>query len=110
MRRGWILCGMMVIIVLVLVSACSAAGPVPAGEQPSGQGAAEAPAADQAPAEAAVSTGDLPAGAAEYPEAPALELGNVEVHRQPIADIVTYKALPEYHEPTWVTELVDQGK
>ena len=30
--------------------------------------------------------------------------------RLPIDQIVTYKALPEYHEPAWVTELVDEGK
>jgi peptide/nickel transport system substrate-binding protein len=52
----------------------------------------------------------LPEGAAEYPEAPALELGNVEVHRQPIDEIVTYRALPEYHEPEWVTALVEEGE
>ena len=55
-------------------------------------------------------TGTLAAGAAEYPEPPKLELNNAEVHRQPISEIMTYKALPEYHEPTWVTDLVKQSK
>ena len=30
--------------------------------------------------------------------------------RQKISEIVTYKALPEYKEPAWVTELVKAGK
>jgi peptide/nickel transport system substrate-binding protein len=49
-------------------------------------------------------------GAIPYPEAVPLDLGGVEVKRQPISEIVTYKALPEYKEPAWVTELVNQGK
>jgi peptide/nickel transport system substrate-binding protein len=34
----------------------------------------------------------------------------VTVEKQPIDQIVTYKALPEYHEPDWVTELVEKGE
>ncbi|HXF60888.1 MAG TPA: ABC transporter substrate-binding protein, partial [Caldilineaceae bacterium] len=50
-----------------------------------------------------------PLGAAPYPEPPELDLGGVEVERLSIDQILTYKALPEYHEPEWVTELVEQG-
>jgi peptide/nickel transport system substrate-binding protein len=49
-------------------------------------------------------------GPVPYPEAIPLDLGGVEVKRQPISEIVTYKALPEYKEPAWVTELVNAGK
>jgi peptide/nickel transport system substrate-binding protein len=49
-------------------------------------------------------------GAIPYPEGVPLNLDAAEVKRQPISEIVTYKALPEYKEPAWVTELVNQGK
>ncbi len=65
-----------------------------------------APTATEAPTEA-------PAKIKEpvpYPEPPDLDVGDAGVQRLPIDQIVTYKALPEYHEPAWVTELVKQGK
>jgi len=34
----------------------------------------------------------------------------VAVEPLPIDQIVTYKALPEYHEPAWMTELVEAGE
>jgi peptide/nickel transport system substrate-binding protein len=49
-------------------------------------------------------------GAIPYPEAVPLSLTASEVKRLPIDQIVTYKALPEYHEPEWVTKLVNEGK
>ncbi|MGA9349593.1 MAG: ABC transporter substrate-binding protein [Anaerolineae bacterium] len=49
-------------------------------------------------------------GPVSYPEAVPLELTAAEVKRLPIDQIVTYKALPEYHEPAWVTKLVNEGK
>ena len=45
-----------------------------------------------------------------YPDPPKIEVGAEPVKRQPISEIVTYKALPEYKEPAWVTELVKAGK
>jgi peptide/nickel transport system substrate-binding protein len=48
-------------------------------------------------------------GALPYPESVPLELESVEVSRMPIDQIVTYKALPKYHEPDWVTDLVKKG-
>jgi peptide/nickel transport system substrate-binding protein len=39
-----------------------------------------------------------------------LGLEAIEVKKLPIKQIVTYKALPAYKEPAWVTELVKQGK
>jgi peptide/nickel transport system substrate-binding protein len=44
-----------------------------------------------------------------YPDPPVLELGGEEVNRQPISEIVTYKALPEYHQPAWMDALVADG-
>ena len=49
-------------------------------------------------------------GPIPYPEEIPLSLEEVAVERQPIDQIVTYKALPEYHEPDWVTELVEKGE
>ena len=37
-------------------------------------------------------------------------MGAEPVKRQKISEIVTYKALPEYKEPAWVTDLVKAGK
>jgi peptide/nickel transport system substrate-binding protein len=99
-RSRWMV-SLLLAATLFVVVACVGAGQAPAQQ---------APAAEQKPAAQAAPAGALPAGAAEYPEAPKLELSNAEVHRQPISQIVTYKTLPEYHEPAWVTDLVKQGK
>ncbi len=45
-----------------------------------------------------------------YPDPPKIEVGAEPVKRQTISEIVTYKALPEYKEPAWVTDLVNAGK
>jgi peptide/nickel transport system substrate-binding protein len=93
---------------ILLLAACGGAAPAPAQEE---QAAAptEAP-AEEAAEEAAAPAGDLPMGATTFPEPPPLDVGSVEANRQPISEIVVYKALPEYHEPEWVTELVAEGK
>lgn len=44
-----------------------------------------------------------------YPEAPDLGLGGGEVNRLPIDQIVTYKALPEYHQAPMLDEFVANG-
>jgi len=49
-------------------------------------------------------------GAIPYPDAVPLNLTGAGETRQSIDQIVTYKALPEYHEPEWVTELVEKGE
>ncbi|MGB5047990.1 MAG: ABC transporter substrate-binding protein, partial [Caldilineaceae bacterium] len=54
--------------------------------------------------------GQRPADTIEYPDPPELDLGGAAVNRMPISEIVTYKALPEYHEPEWVTKLVEAGE
>lgn len=45
-----------------------------------------------------------------YPEPNILEIGGGEVNRQPISEIVTYMALPEYHQAPWLDELVASGE
>jgi alpha-galactoside transport system substrate-binding protein len=45
-----------------------------------------------------------------YPDAPKLDVGGAAVNRLPIDKIVTYKALPEYHQPAWMDKLVADGK
>ncbi|MBI1882476.1 MAG: ABC transporter substrate-binding protein, partial [Chloroflexi bacterium] len=49
-------------------------------------------------------------GAIPYPEGVPLTLTGAEAVKMPIDQMVTYKALPEYHEPEWVTELVKKGE
>lgn len=44
-----------------------------------------------------------------YPEAPDLGLGGGEVNRQPVGEIVTYMALPEYHQSPALDQAVADG-
>jgi len=122
------LIGSLLIVASMFLSACGGGGAAPAA--PAEQ-ATEAPAAapaeatqapeaapaeaTEAPAEAAPASaegayGPMPADAVPYPEPPALDLGGATVTRMPISEITAYKALPEYHEPAWVTKMVDDGK
>jgi peptide/nickel transport system substrate-binding protein len=114
----------LLIAVMVFAAACGA--DEPAAETPAEQPAAtqEAPAAEEdadaeeaaAPAaaeeEAMIETpyGPRPADTVAFPDPPELDLGGVIVEPLPIDQIVTYKALPEYNEPEWVTELVEAGE
>jgi len=90
------------------------AAEAPAEEAPADEAAATEAPAEEAPAEEAATTagayGEMPADAIPYPEPPALDLGNATIEKMPIDQIVTYKALDEYHEPEWVTALVDAGE
>jgi peptide/nickel transport system substrate-binding protein len=109
--RRWGMPCLAVLAMGMMLSACAESAPAPEAQQPAPAEQAQAAPQEQpaAPA-AATSYGVLPEGAIEYPEAPALELGNAEVKRQPIDEIITYQALDEYHEPEWVSELVAQGE
>lgn len=49
-------------------------------------------------------------GPIPYPEEVPLNLEEVAVERVPIDQIMTYKALPKYNEPDWITDLVNQGE
>ncbi len=108
----------LLVAVLLLAAACGAEEP--AADQPADQpAAAEATTAPEqaAPAPAADSEemietpyGPRPADTIDYPDPPELDLGGTVVERKPISELVTYKALPEYNEPEWVTELVDAGE
>ncbi len=64
-----------------------------------------APEPTQAPPPPGELQGPIP-----YPDPPKLEVGGEPVKKQPISEIVTYKALPEYKEPAWVADLVEAGK
>ncbi len=104
---------LLVLVIAVPLVACAgpAATPTPVPAAPK-----EAPTPTPAPVKVETPTpppapapGELQ-GPIPYPEPPQLEVGAEPVKRQPISEIVTYKALPEYKEPAWVTELVKQGK
>ncbi len=45
-----------------------------------------------------------------YPDPNVLEIGGGEVNKQHISEIVTYMALPEYHQAPWLDELVASGQ
>jgi peptide/nickel transport system substrate-binding protein len=45
-----------------------------------------------------------------YPDPPDLGLGGGQVNRMPIDQIVTFEALPEYHQPEWMDALVESGE
>ncbi len=121
------------VIILTTLAACAApAAPAPAPTAAPKAAAAEptkapeatkapeptkAPAPTAAPAatKAPEPTKARPAAAAlkapiPYPDPPKIEVGAEPVKRQKISEIVTYKALPEYKEPAWVTDLVKAGK
>ena len=65
----------------------------------------KAPEPTAVPAPAGELQGPIP-----YPDPPEIGVGAEPVKKLPIDQIVTYKALPEYKEEAWVTELVNQGK
>ncbi len=44
-----------------------------------------------------------------YPDAPDIGVGGGTVTKLPISEIVTYKALPEYHQAPWLDALVESG-
>jgi peptide/nickel transport system substrate-binding protein len=85
-----------------------AAPAAPAAAEPA-KPAAEAPKATEAPAAAAAPAGAVK-GPIEFPEKPPLDLGGVEAKRQPISEIVTYKALDAYSEAPVLAKAVADGK
>lgn len=109
MKSPRLLKALCVLVVFVAVVACSAqpAPPPPAAATQAPAAATQAPAgATQAPAPVAGNVKPpIP-----YPDAPPLEVGGTQVKRLPISEIVTYKALPEYHEAPWLDKLVSEGK
>lgn len=109
--------GLLLGVLLLLLAACGGGQPAaaPAEEQAPAQeeAAPTEAAAEEAPAEEAATTegayGPMSADTTAYPLPPELDLGGATVTKMPISEIVTYKALPEYHEPEWVTKIVDAG-
>ena len=104
-----------------LVAACTPAAtpaPAPAAVEPTKAPEAAAVEPTKAPEAAAVEPTKAPEAAAmgtvkgpiPYPDAPALDLGGAEAKRQPIGEIVTYKALAAYSQPAWMDKVVTDGK
>jgi peptide/nickel transport system substrate-binding protein len=102
----------LVVLLIALLAACGGTGPAapeqPAAEEPTA--AAEQPAAEEPAAGEETAYGPRPADAVPYPAAPEIDLGGVPVERKAIEEMVTYKALDAYHEPEWVTALVEAGE
>lgn len=67
----------------------------------------KAPEPTEAPATTPVG---LKEGVVPYPDPPMLGVGGELVKRQAINEIIVYKALSEYKEPSWVAALVKAGK
>jgi peptide/nickel transport system substrate-binding protein len=110
----WKVMALMLALSLVL-SACGtpAAAPapveLPAVQQPAAEEpAAPAPAAEE-PAAAPAAPALMVKDPVPYPDPVELELGGSEVNRQPISEIVTYKALPSYSQPAWMDKFVEDG-
>jgi peptide/nickel transport system substrate-binding protein len=97
------------LLLVAVLAACGGTGPAAAPAAPADAAAAQ-PAAQPAAAGADTPYGPRPADAVAFDPAPAIDLGGVAVKPMAIDQIVTYKALPEYHEPEWVTKLVDAGE
>ena len=107
------------VVLLLLLAACGGGQPAAAPAEEAAAPAQEAAApteaaAEEAPAEEAATTegayGPMPEGAIPFPAPPELDLGGTTAEPVAIDQIMTYKALPEYKEPEWVTALVDEGK
>lgn len=106
----------MVAALLVMALVLNACGSEPAAPE---AGDAAAPAAVEADDSSASSessdSGATESAAAvsfepsEYPE-PQLIIGSREVEKLPLDQILTYKALPSYSEPDWISDLVAEGK
>jgi peptide/nickel transport system substrate-binding protein len=99
-----------ILIVGIMLVSCAAPAPTaaPTTAPTQASAATEAPAATQAPA--ATEAPALAVKAAiPYPDAPQLDVGGATVNRLPIEQIVTYKAMPEYHQPAWMDKLVADG-
>ncbi len=101
-----------------LVAACApAATPAPKAEAPKAEApAAEPTKAPEAPAAEPTKAPEAPAAMGKvvdpipFPDAPPLDLGGAVAKRQPISEIVTYKALPEYKQVAWLDKAVADGK
>ena len=114
MKQKRNLLNLLLVVMMLLLAACGAAPAAPAADAPAAEEAAatEAPAEEAPAAEAAApgTYGEMPADAIAFPPPPELDLGGAVVEPLPIDQIVTYKALPAYSEPEWVTKLVEAGK
>jgi peptide/nickel transport system substrate-binding protein len=115
-KTFWKVFALMLVFSLVLSACGTPATPAPAPVQ---QPAVEQPAAEAPAAPAAEQPAAEPAAPAApalqvkapvpYPDPPELELGGTEVKRQPISEIMTYKALPKYNQPAWMDKFVEDG-
>ncbi|MCB0085752.1 MAG: ABC transporter substrate-binding protein, partial [Caldilineaceae bacterium] len=123
MKKYRVLLSLLLMMAVVLLLAACGGGSEPAaptqGEEAAPAEEAAAPAEEAAaPAEEAAPAGEardgkygeMPADSVPYGDPPELDLGGATVERMPIDQIVTYKALDEYHEPEWVTALVEAGE
>jgi peptide/nickel transport system substrate-binding protein len=99
------------VLLVIVLAACG--GAAPAAQEPEAPAAAEpTAAAAEEPAASGGETpyGPLPADAIAFSPAPEIDLGGTAVERVAIEEMVAYRALDEYHEPEWVTELVNAGE
>jgi peptide/nickel transport system substrate-binding protein len=103
MKRSRFLPLLYVLLVMAMVlSACGPAAQAPAAEEAPAAGEAAAPAAE-APA-AVELQGPIP-----YPEAPIPPGGGGDIVRFPLDQILTYKALDSYSQPEWMDKFVEDG-
>lgn len=89
----------------VTLAACT----TPAAPTTAPSGPTTAPAAKATATTAPVSAPGKVMGPIPYPVPNEIGVGGLEVKRQPISEVVTYKALPEYHQAPWLDKFVTDG-
>jgi len=89
----------------VTLAACT----TPAAPTTAPSGPTTAPAAKETATTAPVSAPGKVMGPIPYPVPNEIGVGGLEVKRQPISEVVTYKALPEYHQAPWLDKFVTDG-
>lgn len=97
---------------LLIIGATAMASCAPA-TQTQAPVATNPPAATMPPAATATTAPAQPAGQVKppipYPNPPDLGLGGAAIKKLPIEQIVTYKALPAYHQAPWLDKFVADG-
>ena len=102
------------IVSVMLLTACGTPATPTAAPEPTKANAPEAtkvPEATKAaePTKEPVKVVIVVKGPVPYPDPNKLDVGGSTVNRLPIDKIVTYKALPEYHQAAWLDKLVAAG-
>lgn len=109
MRRRFVIVANLLLILALVLSACGPSAPAPAAEEETPAAEEQAAVSEEPAAETAAGT-ELQ-GPVEYPEG-TLPVAGEETRKAasfPLDQILTYKALDEYHQPDWMDKFVEDG-